>query len=602
MLSQQPAAGTRVVIGSRVDIVTATPVTVDVPPLVGRTQTEATGLLRGAELVAGATLEESRRPAGTVLSQQPAAGTRVVIGSTVDFVTATPVTVLAPQLTGRTQPEAIELLGGAELVLGAARQEESRRPVGTVLSQQPAAGTRVAIGTAVDIATATQVTVAVPPLVGLTQAEAMGLLKNLELVAGDVGSEEARRPPGTVLSQQPAAGTRVVIGTAVAIVAARPVTVLVPDVVSRSEADARQMLTKIELAAGTVSAEESRRPPGSVLRQSVATGTRVTIGTAVDLVTATPVTVLVPGLVGESEDSARQRLADLELAAGTIQYQESPAGRGTVLTQSINPDTRAPLGTLVNLIVAVAETVAVPSVVGLPVEQARRTLLEGRLEIGDEQRQGTNVEPPGTVLAQGNVPGTRVAVGTPIVLTVAMPAVVPVPPVIGLSHDEAEAAIIAAGLVVGDVALRLSLRAGGTVLAQAAAAGTQVQFGAPVVLDEALPRVVWLTPVAGLLFLAGFTGLAKARARVKRLLDALSRSTREKSPEPTPPIDFAVRANVDAGDAHVQPDEVPAVRRDVRIQPVADAGSQDVSAAAGDLVRGERRERKHDAPPREEVP
>ena len=207
----------------------------------------------------------------------------------------------------------------------------------------------------------------------------MTLLKNLELVVGNVGSEEARRPPGTVLSQQPDASTRVVIGSAVAIVTARPVSVLVPDVVSRSEADARQMLTNVELAAGTVSAEESRQPPGSVLRQSVATGTRVTIGTAVDLVTATPVTVLIPGLVGQSEDRARQRLIDVELAPGTIQYQESAADNGTVLAQSINPDDRVPLGTLVSLVVAMAETVAVPSFVGLPVEQARRTLLESRL-------------------------------------------------------------------------------------------------------------------------------------------------------------------------------------------------------------------------------
>jgi beta-lactam-binding protein with PASTA domain len=601
VLAQGPKAGDRVQVGSAVDLVIARPIEVAVPQLVGRAQREAIDVLKGAELVGGATLEESRQPAGTVLSQQPEAGTRVVIGSTVDFVTATPVTVLAPQLTGRTQAEAIGLLTGAELVLGAASEEESRRPAGTVLSQRPAAGTRVAIGSAVDIATATPVTVPVPQLVGRTQAEAMGLLKNVELVAGDVGSEEARRPPGTVLSQQPAAGTPVVIGTAVAIVAARPVTVLVPDVVSRSEADARQGLTNVELAAGTISAEESRRPPGSVLRQSVATGTRVTIGTAVDLVTATPVTVLVPGLVGQSEDSARRRLADLELAAGTIEYQESAADRGTVLAQSINPDTRAPLGTLVNLVVAVVETVVVPSVVGLPVEQAHRTLREGRLQVGDEQLRGTNVEPPGTVLAQNNVSGTRVAVGTPIVLTVAMPLVVTVPSVVGLPHDEAAAAIIAAGLVVGDVASRLSLRAGGTVLAQAAAPGEQVQFGAPVALDEARPRVLWLTPVA-LLFLAGLTGLAKARTSGRRPPDAPSHPADEDGPEPTPPIDFAVRANVDAGGAHVQPDEVPAVRREVRIQPVADGGSQELSAAAGDLVRGERRERKPDAPPPEEVP
>ena len=62
-----------------------------------------------------------------------------------------------------------------------------------------------------------------------------------------------------------------------------------------------------------------------------------------------------------------------------------------------------PLGTLVNLVVAVAETVAVPSFVGLPIEQARRALLESRLPVGSEQSR-PKVVPPGTVVAQGNVP------------------------------------------------------------------------------------------------------------------------------------------------------------------------------------------------------
>src|SRR6185436_1103619 len=210
-----------------------------------------------------------------------------------------------------TEQEARELLMKARLRIGDIATVEANSKPGTVLKQDRTPGSPVPVDTPVGFALAIPITIAVPQLVGRTEVEAMTLLKNLELVVGSVGSEEARRPPGTVLSQQPDASTRVVIGSAVAIITARPVSVLVPDVVSRSEVDARQMLTNVELAAGTVSTEESRQSPGSVLRQSVATGTRVTIGTAVDLVTATPVTVLIPGLLGQSEDGARQRLIDL---------------------------------------------------------------------------------------------------------------------------------------------------------------------------------------------------------------------------------------------------------------------------------------------------
>jgi len=300
------------------------------------------------------------------------------------------------------------------------------------------------------------------------------------------------------------------------------------------------------------------------------------------------VTVLIPGLLGQSEDGARQRLIDLELTPGAIQYQESAADKGTVLAQSIDPDRRVPLGTLVDLVVAMAETVAVPSFVGLPVEQARRTLLESRLTVGSEQSRGTKVEPPGTVVAQSNVPGTRVPVGTPIVLTVAMPLLVTVPRVVGLSRDDAAALIANVGLEVGNISQRFSMRPGGTVLAQATAPGAQVQFGSLVAFDEARPRALWLAP-ASVLFLGGIAGLVRPRIRPKKTVKT----------EP-PPLSFAVRTNVDAGGAaHVQSDEARAIRRELRIHPVADGGCQDLSGVTGDFVRGERR---HHAPPPEEIP
>ena len=598
VIAQGTPAGDRVVVGSSVDLVVAEEIIVDVPQLVGRTQAQANDLLKRAELIPGAvTQDESRRPEGTVLGQQPAAGARVVIGSRVDLVTATPVTVLVPQLAGRTQSEAIALLKEAELVPGAARQEESRRPAGTVLSQQPTAGRRVPIGTPVEIVTATPVTVQVPQLVGRTQGEAAALLKTRELVAGEVGSEEARRPVGSVISQSPPADTRVTIGTAVSIVTARLVTVPVPDVVSLSEADARRVLSNVELVAGTITLEESRTPAGSVLRQSRPAATRVDIGTVIDLVIATPVTVLVPGLTGHSEDAARQRLSGIELAAGTIQYQESPAERGTVLTQSLVANTRVPLGTMVNLVVAVPETVVVPRVVGLLVEEARRTLLGSRLAVGDEERRGTNDQPRGTVLAQSNVPGTRATVGTPVVLTVAVPPIVTVPLVVGLSRDEAAAAIVAAGLSVGTVVQRISLEAGGTVLAQAAAPGSQVEFGTLVGLDEARSRALWVTPGAVLLFLVGIVGLVKGIS-----IRGKPRVPRDKGPAPTPPLDVTARAHVDAGEAHVQSDQAQRIRREVRIQPVVDSGSQSLSVDGGNPVRGERREPKRGSPPPEVAP
>jgi hypothetical protein len=201
-------------------------------------------------------------------------------------------------------------------------------------------------------------------------------LKKLELTVGNVTSDESRAAPETVLSQVPAAGTKVTIGTAVGFVTARPVTVLVPNVVSLQEADARKALLAKELAIGSARAEEARVSPSSVIRQSIAGGTRVTIGTVIDLVTAKPVTVLVPRITGLKEEAARAALVALELKPGG-RYQESPVEPGNVLSQSIDPDTRVPIDTLVDFVVASVETVPMPSVVGITNEEARQRLLAG---------------------------------------------------------------------------------------------------------------------------------------------------------------------------------------------------------------------------------
>ena len=592
VVTQDRQAGSRVEVGTPIGFALAVPIMVVVPDLSGRTDRDARERLANARLRVGViTKVEAASEPGMVVTQDRAPGAQVAVGTAVGFALAIPITVLVPSLSGLTDPEARELLVKARLRIGDVTQVEASSNPGTVVGQDRQAGSRVEVGTPIAFALAIPVTVLVPDLSGRTDQEARALLAKAPLGVGEVSKVETDREPGTVITQDRRPGSRVEVGTPVGFSLAIPITVEVPQLVDRTLGEAIGLLTRVRLSAGRVRAEESRQPRDSVLRQSVAARTRAAVGTAVDLVTAAPVTVPIPALVGEHEESARQRLADVELVAGTIEYQESATDRGTVLAQSVDPDIRVPLGTPVNLVVAAAQTVAVPSLVGMAVDQALTRLLESRLGAGDEQRRATNVAPPGTVLAQSNPPGTRVEVGTPIVLTVAAPLLVTVPQLVGLSHDAAAAAITAAGLEVGNVAQRFSLRAGGTVLAQGTSSGAQVQFGAPVSLDEARSRVVWLAPFVGVLFAAGSVMRARARTPSGKPPDASA-----------PPLDVEVVAHVDAGTAHVRSQEARPIRREIRIQLVADGGSQELSAATGDLVRGERKAGTHDAPPPEEVP
>ena len=348
-MAQGIAAGSKVVQGTEVGFSVATPILVTVPNVVRMRWSDATVTLKKVELVDRMAPEESREPRGTVLKQDPAAGSTAEIGTSVNLVVATPVTVLVPQLVGRTADAAAAELKRLELIPGPPRTKETRDATpGTVIDQSVPPGRKVEIGSSVSFVTAVRVTALVPPLVGRSREDATAAILKLELKPVDDGTDESRSPPGTVISQEPTPGTRLDIGSPVSFRTAVPVTVLVPNLVSKPIAEARRLLAAAELDVNELPPAEARVPPGSVLKQSIAAGDRVAIGTSVDLVTAVPVTVLAPSLVGRSEADARQALTALELV-GNITYAESPAAAGTVQSRAspqARPSQSVPRSTL----------------------------------------------------------------------------------------------------------------------------------------------------------------------------------------------------------------------------------------------------------------
>jgi eukaryotic-like serine/threonine-protein kinase len=91
-------------------------------------------------------------PKGTVLEQDPRAGTREVEGATVRLVvSAGQELVKVPAIVGMTQSDAEAALEGAGFELGTVVQTPSSAPVGQVVESKPAPGSRVAIPSSVSI-------------------------------------------------------------------------------------------------------------------------------------------------------------------------------------------------------------------------------------------------------------------------------------------------------------------------------------------------------------------------------------------------------------------------------------------------------------------
>src|SRR5262249_52930949 len=80
--------------------------------------------------------------------------------------------------------------------------------------------TQIVIGSAVALVVSSgPPQVAVPNVVGLTQAAATTAITNANLVLGTVTTQSSTTvPAGSVISQNPTAGTQIVIGSAVALV------------------------------------------------------------------------------------------------------------------------------------------------------------------------------------------------------------------------------------------------------------------------------------------------------------------------------------------------------------------------------------------------
>jgi len=96
-------------------------------------------------------------PAGSVISQSPAAGTNVAPGSAVALtVSLGPALVAVPNVVNQTQANASAALSAAGLTTGAVTNASSATvPAGSVIGQNPAAGANVALGSAVALVVST---------------------------------------------------------------------------------------------------------------------------------------------------------------------------------------------------------------------------------------------------------------------------------------------------------------------------------------------------------------------------------------------------------------------------------------------------------------
>jgi len=373
--------------------------------------------------------------------------------------------VSVPDVVGQTHAAAEASIVATRLTVGTVTSQSSNTtPVDDVMIQSPPANTMVAQGSAVDLVVSSgPPTVAVPNVVGLTQAQATTDLTTAGLVPGIVTQQnDDNVPAGDVIDQDPISGTMVASGSAVdLVVSLGPATVATPNVVGLSEAQAIVDITAAGLAVGTVTRQnDDTVPAGDVVAQDPAGGTMVAPGSAVDLVVSLgPGTTAVPSVVGLSEAQAANTLLTAGLTVGVVTRQpDDTIPAGDVIIQDPDAGTMVASGSAVDLVVSEGPaTIAAPNVVGLSQAQATADIVSAGLILGNVTQQNDDTVPAGDVISQDPIAGTMVASGSGIDLVVSLgPGTTAVPDVTGLTTAEAITSIVSAGLTPGAVSNEFS--------------------------------------------------------------------------------------------------------------------------------------------------
>jgi len=431
-------------------------------------------MIRDSRLRLGRVREtESAEVVGRVTQQSLEPNSRVLIGTHIDVVVAQRRQTTVPRLVGLPKSEALKAIADAELRAGNTAQEESDRPVDEVTRQSLRPGSRVPIGQVIDIAVSRVETTIVPNLVGSSREQASSLVIGARLKLGSTNREESALPADQVIRQSLRAGTRVPVGQAIDIVIAQAETAVVPNIVGRSKDQASNLLSGARLKLGSTKQEESALPVDQVIRQSVRAGTRAPVGQAIDIVLAQAETAVVPNIVGSSKDQASNLLSGARLKLGSTKQEESALPLDQVIRQSVRAGTRVPVGQTIDIVVAQAQTVVVPNIVGSSKDQASSLLSGAKLKLGSV-RQEESTTTADQVLRQSARPGTHVPVGQAIDVVVAQAETTVVPDVSGLQLEEVFRKIASAKLQLGAVSREQIAESREGVLRQTPGPGSRV--------------------------------------------------------------------------------------------------------------------------------
>ena len=320
---------------------------VEVPSVQGMSVGQATEAVTGIGLTAATRDAFSNDvPPSQLIGTDPAAGSRIPLGDTVDLLVSVGRPVV-PEVGADRSTDAVSAVlreYSLEPVRGETAHSDSV-PVGEVVSLDPRPGTTVDVGTRVAMVTSSgPAPVVVPDVVGLQEDQARAAIEGVGLTVSEVERVyDDEVDGGHAVGTSPDAGSDVARGDAVTLLVSNALTV--PDIRDVPLDEATDVLEKAGFTIVTEPAVTDRRiTDGRVVSTEPPAGTRLDPDNAVLRVVPSD-SVRVPVVLGAKASDARKTLREAGLKA-TI---DTGTGSGIVYGQTPLPGQLVARGTEVEI-------------------------------------------------------------------------------------------------------------------------------------------------------------------------------------------------------------------------------------------------------------
>jgi beta-lactam-binding protein with PASTA domain len=324
-----------------------------------------------------------------------------------------------PNVVYTSQQEAVSQLEGLGLKVSVIEKEDASQPAGTVLEQSVSALNKVTKGSSVQLTVAKAIEkVTIPEVKGMdvgqakTQLEGLGLIVTIRQTINDA------KPLGEVLSQSVTSSTKVDKGTSIeleTVIHSEKITV--PNVVGKSEAEAKQILSDLGLEVKIVYVINDSQTAGAVFKQSAAANSSVNAGTLIELsVYAKSELITVPAFSGKTLSTYKAEAEKLGFVITSSELYSDSIAKGSIISVNPKVGTKVSKGSKIAVVVSKGksvETVKIPAGVGSSFATFQTNATNAGLIVSKTDKCSNTVA-SGLILSLNPNEGTTVNKGTTV--------------------------------------------------------------------------------------------------------------------------------------------------------------------------------------------